>query len=199
MAAKKYAAAPNSCELNKQLNGNWAAQIKPHGAAPTEYKFLRGLTSVNVNVETSTVDSSDIDSGEWTSEEKTGRSLTLNLEGQYARKGDLPLLTEDQVLLKLSGEEVGQYGKVDFRVWRTDIDEGWEGTATNSFSSGSGGKSDLRTFTSDLKASCAPWRIHSVEEGKATEASVLVDEEELLATLAPSGATGEAPTPPVGG
>ena len=188
MANNKFATAPNSCELNKQLNRNCALQVKPVGADPAEYKFVRGVTSLSMNIETSTVDASDIDSNGWTSEEKTSRSLTVSVEGQFARKGDLDLLTEDQQLLKMTGEELGADGKVDFRVWRTDIDEGWEGTATNSFTSGSGGANDLRTFTSDLKSSCEPTRIHSVAKGSERKESEPVDVEELLSVIHPKGA-----------
>ena len=187
MAIAKYATAPNSCELNKQLNRGWALQVKPVGADPAEYKFVRGVTSLSPNIETNTVDASDIDSNGWTSEEKTSRSHTVSVEGQYARKGDLDLLTEDQQLLKVTGEELGADGKVDFRTWRTDIDEGWEGTATNSFTSGSGGANDMRTFTSDLKSSCEPTRIHSVKKGEEKEASVPIDEDELRKIIRPKG------------
>lgn len=191
MANTKFATAPNSCELNKQLNRNWALQVKPVGADPAEYKFVRGVTSLSPNIETSTVDASDIDSNGWTSEEKTSRSLTVSVEGQFARKGDLDLLTEDQQLLKMTGEELGADGKVDFRVWRTDIDEGWEGTATNSFTSGSGGANDLRTFTSDLKSSCEPTRIHSVAKGSERKESEPVNVEELLSVIHPKGVPAE--------
>lgn len=194
MANTKFATAPNSCELNKQLNRNWALQVKPVGADPAEYKFVRGVTSLSPNIETSTVDASDIDSNGWTSEEKTSRSLTVSVEGQFARKGDLDLLTEDQQLLKMTGEELGADGKVDFRVWRTDIDEGWEGTATNSFTSGSGGANDLRTFTSDLKSSCEPTRIHSVAKGGERKESEPVDVEELLSVIHPKGVSAEENT-----
>ncbi|OFN17801.1 hypothetical protein HMPREF2604_07620 [Corynebacterium sp. HMSC055A01] len=190
MAIAKYATAPNSCELNKQLNRGWALQVKPVGADPAEYKFVRGVTSLGVNIETNTVDASDIDSNGWASEEKTSRSLTISVEGQFARKGDLDLLTEDQQLLKVTGEELGSDGKVDFRTWRTDIDEGWEGTATNSFTSGSGGANDLRTFTSDLKSSCEPTRIHSVKKGEEKKESTPVDVDELLKIIRPKGAAG---------
>lgn len=112
MANTKFATAPNSCELNKQLNRGWALQVKPVGADAAEYKFVRGVTSLSPNIETQTVDASDIDSNGWTSEEKTSRSLTVSVEGQFARKGDLDLLTEDQQLLKATGEELGADGKV---------------------------------------------------------------------------------------
>lgn len=193
MANNKFATAPNSCELNKQLNRNCALQVKPVGADPAEYKFVRGVTSLSMNIETSTVDASDIDSNGWTSEEKVSRSLTVSVEGQFARKGDLDLLTEDQQLLKMTGEELGADGKVDFRVWRTDIDEGWEGTATNSFTSGSGGANDLRTFTSDLKSSCEPTRIHSVVKGGERKESEPVDVDELLSVIHPKGAANVKP------
>lgn len=189
MAATKFASAPNSCELNKQLNRGWALQIKPVGADPLEYKFVRGLTSLSPNIETNEVDATDLDSNGWSSDMKTSRSLTVSAEGQYARKGDLDLLTEDQQLLKITGEEIGADGKIDFRVWRTDVDEGWEGTATNKFTSGSGGANDLRTFTSDLKSSCEPTRIHSVEKGAEHEASVPFDEAELKKIIYPAGST----------
>lgn len=189
MAATKFASAPNSCELNKQLNRGWALQIKPVGADPSEYKFVRGLTSLSPNIETNEVDATDLDSNGWSSDVKTSRSLTVSAEGQYARKGDLDLLTEDQQLLKITGEEIGADGKVDFRTWRTDVDEGWEGTATNKFTSGSGGANDLRTFTADLKSSCEPTRIHSVEKGAEKKASVPFDEAELKKIIYPAGST----------
>lgn len=185
--ATKFASAPNSCELNKQLNRGWALQVKPVGADPAEYKFVRGLTSLSPNIETNEVDATDLDSNGWSSDMKTSRSLTVKCEGQYARKGDLDLLTEDQQLLKITGEEIGSDGKVDFRVWRTDVDEGWEGTATNKFTSGSGGANDLRTFTADLKSSCEPTRIHSVEKGSENAVSVPVDEAELKKIIYPAG------------
>lgn len=187
MAIAKYATAPNSCELNKQLNRGWVLQVKPVGSDASEYKFVRGLTSLSPNIETNTVDASDIDSNGWTSEIKTSRSLTVSVEGQFARKGDLDLLTEDQQLLKYTGEELGDFGKVDFRIWRSDIDEGWEGTANNSFKSGSGGANDLRTFTSDLKSACEPTRIHSVKVGDEKKPSEKIDEEEILKAITPKG------------
>ncbi|WP_288855612.1 phage tail tube protein [uncultured Corynebacterium sp.] len=198
----KFASAPNSCELNKQLNRGWALQVKPVGADPKEYKFARGLTSLSPNIETNEVDATDLDSNGWSSDLKTSRSLTVSCEGQYARKGDLDLLTEDQQLLKITGEEIGADGKIDFRVWRTDVDEGWEGTATNKFTSGSGGANDLRTFTADLKSSCEPTRIHSVAKGADKKASEPFDEAELKKIIYPAGSTpdkntGETNTPGV--
>lgn len=206
MAIAKYATAPNSCELNKQLNRGWVLQVKPVGSDASEYKFVRGLTSLSPNIETNTVDASDIDSNGWTSEIKTSRSLTVSAEGQFARKGDLDLLTEDQQLLKYTGEELGDFGKVDFRIWRSDIDEGWEGTANNSFKSGSGGANDLRTFTSDLKSACEPTRIHSVKVGDEKKPSEKIDEKEIIKAITPkglpprdSGSTGEnTPGDPAG-
>lgn len=193
MATKKFATPPNSCELNKLLTRGWVAQVKPVGADPSEYKFVRGATGIDVNIETSTVDATDLDSDGWASDIKTGRSLTIAINGQYVRKGDLDLLSEDQVLLKYSGEELGDLGKIDFRVWRSDIDEGWEGTASNNFQAGSGDANGLRTFTSNLKSACAPTRIHSVEKGSETKESKPLDEAELLKVLAPAGtpASGE--------
>lgn len=190
MATGKFATPPNSCELNKLLTRGWVLQVKPVGAAPSEYKFVRGATSIDVNIETSTVDATDLDSGGWASDIKTSRSLTVAVTGQYVRKGDLDLLSEDQVLLKYSGEELGDLGKIDFRVWRSDVDEGWEGTASNNFQAGSGDANGLRTFTSNLKSACAPTRIHSVEKGAEGTASVEIDEEELLSVLTPTGDTG---------
>ena len=188
-----FASAPNSCELNKLLNRNWAVQVKPVGAGPEEYRFVLGLTSVGVQVETTTVDSSDLNSDGWALEEKVGRALTINLEGQFARKGDLPLLSEDQRLLKYTGEELGSNGKVDFRAWRTDIDDGWEGTATNNFTTGAGGANELSTFTSALKSSCAPTRIHSVKKGQEKAASEVVPYDDVLKVLAPAGAAASSP------
>lgn len=190
-----YAKAPNSCELNKQLNRGWVMQVKPAGAAPTEYKFVRGLTSLNVVVETSTVDTSDLDSDGWTSEMKSSRSLTITADGQYARQGDTDVLTPDLRLLRATGEELGGNGLIDARVWRADSDEGWEGTFNNSFAPSGGDANALRTFTATLKASCAPTRIHSVLEGAATAASVPLTAEELLALISPTGEV----TPPTGG
>ena len=93
----------------------------------------------------------------------------------------------------MTGEELGSDGKVDFRVWRTDIDEGWEGTATNAFSSGTGGANDLRTFTADLKSSCEPTRIHSVAKGSERKESEPVNVEELLSVIHPKGAANVGP------
>lgn len=190
--ATKFAKAPNSCELNKLLNRNWSVQIKPVGTDASNYLFIRGLTSVNVSTEKGSVDATDIDSGGWQAEEATSRTFKISLEGQYAQKGGLPLLTESQRLLKLTGEEVGANGKLDVRVWRTDIDEGWESTVTNMFTTSPGEANNLRTFTSELQSVCAPTRIHSVEAGKEREDSSLVDEDEVYAILKPSSG-GPAP------
>lgn len=189
--ATAFAKAPNSCELNKLLNRNWSVQIKPVGTDPANYKFVRGLTSVSVSTEKNAVDASDNDSEGWQAQEATSRTFKVSLEGQYAQKGQLPLLTEDQLLLKLTGEELGANGKVDVRVWRTDIDEGWESTVTNMFTSGGGAANDLRTFTAELQSVCAPTRIHSVEEGGEREASKPIDEEEAFAILRPSSGGSE--------
>ena len=92
----------------------------------------------------------------------------------------------------MSGGELGADGTVDVRVWRTDIDEGWEVTATNGFTTG-GGANELRTFTSTLTSNCAPTRIHSVEEGKGKEESKGVDMAEYLKVLRPGNAKAQDP------
>ena len=185
-----FAKAPNSCELNRQMQRNWTVQIKPVGADPAQYIFVRGLTSAVPNIETQTTDASDIDSNGWTATDKVSRSLTINLEGKYIQKGEIPVLDEATTLLKLTGEELGQDGKVDFRIWRHDTDEGWEGTATNTFTSSAGDANSHRQYTAALASSCEPTRIHSVEEGADKEASVPVDVEELLAVIRPAPAPG---------
>lgn len=186
-----FAKAPNSCELNKIANRGWQIQAKPVGSDPTNYRYVRGITTLGVNIETSAVSSTDINSEGWETQEKTGRTLTIQADGQFATKGDLALLDESQQLLKVTGQETGKNGKVDVRVWREDIDEGWEATVTNSWTEGSGAPNELRTFSASMQASCVPTRIHSVEEGAHTEASVPVTDEEWLKILKPV-------TPPTG-
>ena len=183
-----FAKAPNSCELGKIINGNWALQIKPVGADPSEYRFVRGASSINAVVTGNTVDSSDIDSGGWDSTLKTSRSLAINIEGSYIEVPELGIIDPTLELLKISGEELGTDGKIDARVWRTDVDEGWEGTFNNVFTPNTGARTDLRSYTSALTNSCAPTRIHSVEAGAETEASVAIEDDYVKGVLAPSGA-----------
>lgn len=178
-----FATAPNSCELNKLVNRNWNMQVKPTGSDPDNYRFVRGLTSLGVNVETTAVDSTDIDTRGWNTQEKTGRTLTIQADGQFAQAGDLPLLDEVQMLLKVTGQSLGKNGKLDVRVWRDDIDEGWETTVTNSWTEGTGGQAELRTFSASMQSACAPTRIHSIEEGAEREASQPITEEEFLLSL----------------
>lgn len=185
-----FATAPNSCELNKLVNRNWNMQVKPSGSDPSNYRYVRGLTSLGVNVETSAVDSTDIDTGGWTTQEKTGRTLTIQADGQFAQKGNLPLLDESQQLLKVTGQETGLNGKLDVRVWRDDIDEGWESNCVNSWTEGTGGQAELRTFSAALSSSCKPTRIHSVEEGAELKKSVPVTDEEFLKALTPAAPIG---------
>lgn len=179
------ATMPNSCELQDTLGRAWAIQIKPVGAAPTEYKYVPGIQSISVNVETSGVDSTTIDSGGWNSETKTNRTLTVSLEGKLVvRSGFIPDAAQN--LLKVSGEELGAQGAVDLRVWRTDVSEGWEFTANNGWSTGGGDANGLRTFTSNLQSNCEPTRIESVLEDADTDASIPVDMAEYLAVLEPA-------------
>lgn len=177
---------PNSCELQDTLGRDWAIQVKPVGADPAEYKFVPGLTSIAVNIETSSVDSTTIDAGGWSSETKTGRSLTVVIDGKIVvRSGFVPDNT--QRLIKASGEELGALGSIDLRVWRTDVDEGWEFTANNGYSETAGDANGLRTFNSNLKSSCEPTRIKSVLDEGVTSESVAVDMAEYLAILEPAG------------
>lgn len=174
MAIEDVAKAPGSCELNKALNRDWAIQVKPVGAEPSEYEFVPGLDSISVNIETSTVDASDLDSDGWESVEKTSRKLVIAIAGKYAVLKPLNTAPKGQQLLIDTGMELGADGKVDVRVWRTDgTDEAWETTATNQFSSeGGGSPNELRAFTANLQSSCAPTRIKPVVKGGVKSASV---------------------------
>lgn len=192
--ATNFAAAPNSCELDKQINGSWAVQIKPVGADPSEYKFVRGLSSVNANVTTNSVDASDIDSGSWNSELKTTRTLTVTLEGQYIQIGG-QVVDNVTELLRYSGQEVGALGRIDARVWRTDVDEGWEATFNNVWADNTGARGDLRTYTATLGSSCEPTRIHSIEVGAEKAESEVIDPAGIQAILTPSGAGGGSEEP----
>ena len=107
------------------------------------------------------------------------------------------MLDESQELLRVTGQEIGADGKVDVRVWRQDIDEGWETTAVNSWTEESGDANALRTFSAALQSVCAPVRIHSVKEGADKTESVPVDDKERLAIIRPRGAAGTTET--VGG
>lgn len=183
-----FATMPNSCELRDALGRSWAVQAKPVGADASEYQFIPGLTSANASVTTTGTDSTTIDSGGWTSETKTSRNLTVTLNGNYKVIDGLDILSEAQNLLKVSGEEIGADGQIDLRIWRTDIDEGWESTFNNGWEGGAGDATGLRSFTSTLTSSCEPTRIHSVAEGSETEESEDLDMTEYLAVLQPEGA-----------
>lgn len=185
----EFQTMPNSCELRDQLGRDWAIQVKPVGAAASEYVYLKGITSLEVNIETNDTDSTTIDMGGWTGTTKVSRALTITAEGKFVAIDGQPVLERSQELLKVTGEELGAAGTIDVRVWRTDIDEGWEVTATNGFSTAGG--NELRTFTSTLTSNCAPTRIHSVEEGAGQEESKPVDMDEYLSILEPRG--GNAP------
>lgn len=186
--ATEFAKAPNSCELNRLAGYGFAVQIKPVGAGPEEYRFVRGLTGVSMAVEAATASTSDIDSGEWDSEEKTTRKLTVTLNGQFAQKGTLPVLDETQELLKFTGEEVGANGKIDLRIWSTVVDEGWEGTFNNAFQAAEASRENFREFTATLTNSCAPTRIHSVEVGGEKAESKPLDAAEIKKLISPKGA-----------
>lgn len=170
------ATPPGSCELNKQINRDWAAQIKPKGSDPNNWMFIRGLDSISVNIETSAVDSSDMESGGWESQTKTSRTFKANLEGKYAVLQGTTVLEPSIKLMIETGMELGADGEVDFRVWRTDgTDEGWESTVTNMFKDGGGDRNALRTYTSEMQSVCAPTRIKPVEKGGERAASVPYD------------------------
>ncbi|CAB0543151.1 hypothetical protein D9B38_05485 [Corynebacterium diphtheriae] len=172
----EVAKAPGSCELNKMLNREWAVQIKRPGEGAEAWKFVRGMNSVSVNMETSTVDSSDIDSDGWESVEKTSRKLIVELKGAFARVGKATTIEPSHKLLRDTGKALGFEGKLDVRVWRTDgDDEAYELTATNEFSTESGESNALRNFSAKLQSSCAPREIKPVLKGAETKESVYVD------------------------
>ena len=178
-----FAKAPNSCELNKQLNRGWAAQVKPKGTGPENWRFVRGATTINPVVTKNNVDATDLDSDGWESEIGTSRSLDIEITHQYVRQGDTDVLFPDQELLRYTGESLGSEGQLDVRVWRTDTDEGWEATFNNSYAPAGGDANGIREATANLKSSCAPTRIHSVEEGAERQDSVPFTDEELRARL----------------
>ena len=179
----KFAKAPNSCELNKMLNRGWVAQVKPKGTGPENYRFVRGATSINPVVTKNSVDATDLDSDGWESELGTSRSLDVEIVHQYVRQGDTDVLSPDQELLRYTGESLGAEGQLDMRCWRTDVDEGWEATFNNSYAPAGGDANGIREATANLKSSCAPTRIHSVEEGAERKESVPFTDEELKARL----------------
>ena len=122
----KFQLMPNGCELRDQLGRDWAIQVKPVGAAADEWTFLRGVTDLQVNIETQDTDSTTIDMQGWTGTTKISRSLTITAEGKFVAIDGLPVLEKSQELLYVSGGELGADGTIDVRVWRTDIDEGWD-------------------------------------------------------------------------
>jgi len=181
---------PNGCELRDQLGRDWAIQVKPVGSADDAWMYLKGVRDLQVNIETNDTDSTTIDMDGWTGTTKISRSLTITAEGKFVVVEGLAVLEKSQQLLKVTGEEIGSNGTIDVRVWRTDVDEGWEVTATNGFTT-SGGREDLRQFTSTLTSNCAPVRIHSVQEGAATKESVVIDMAEYLGVLNAAAAKGD--------
>lgn len=180
-----FAKMPSSCELRDTVGRDWAVQIKPVGAAPDEYRFVPGIQTTNANITTAGVDSTTIDSNGWTSETKTSRTLTIPINGKFVSIDGLNAIDLSQRLLQITGEEIGGTGSIDARIWRTDVDEGWEGNFNVGWATGDGDATGLRTFTATLTASCAPTRIHSVEEGAINAESVPMTDEEVLAILEP--------------
>lgn len=167
-----FAKAPNSCELTKTLNRGWQVQVKQEGTESTEYRFVPGLQSVNVAVTKNTTDATDLNSDGWASEVGTSRSLDIQTVIQYVERGGLALLDPVQEMLRLRGESTGADERIDVRVWRDDVDQGWEGTFTVNFTENGGGGDELRTANANFKSLCAPTRIHSVEEGEEKKDSV---------------------------
>lgn len=203
----EVATPPGSCELNKQINRDWACQIKPKGSDPNQWMFVRGLDSISVNIETSAVDSSDMESDGWESQTKTSRTFKANIEGKYAMLNGTTVLEPSIQLLIDTGIEIGSEGEVDFRVWRTDgTDEGWESTVTNMFKDGGGDRNALRTYTSEMQSVCAPQRIKPVEKGGERQASVpwskttptLTPAKQSVTVTLPNGVTGGTFTLSVG-
>lgn len=186
--ANEFAKAPNSCELNSTLTRGWQVQVKTKGADAAAYKFVLGLTQWSVNVEKNSVDSTDLNSDGWTSETSVGRTLNVSGVTKYPKKGDLPLLNETMLMIMTAGEEIGENEQLDFRMWREDVDQGWEGTFNVKFTENSGDAAALRTANIELKANCAPSRIHSVEIGKEKGESVKVSDAELKLYLAGTNA-----------
>lgn len=178
----KFQTMPNGCELRDQLGKDWAVQVKPQGAAASEYMFLKGITSFNPSLNTNMTDSTTIDMDGWTGQTPISRDLRVNIEGKYVVISDIATMDKSQELLKVAAEEMVP---VDVRYWRTDVDEGKEATFYVNWSESAG---DLRTFTAELSNNCAPTHIHSVEEGQAQAESVPVADEERTRILTPGGA-----------
>ena len=183
------ATMPSSCEARDTLGKRWAVQVKPAGADATEYAFVPGLKSLDVNDEVSTVDATTIDMGDYTREAPVGKALTLTLNGFYHLVGGLPQYNKTQKLIKAATTNIG--AALDVRVWRTDVDdEGWEGTFAGTWADAGNEPGALREFTATLTPTCEPIRIMSVLEGSETEESVPVDMDEYLSILEPEGAAG---------
>ena len=186
----EFATLPSSCELRDSLGRSWAVQVKPAGSDPDEYTFVAGLTSASADLSASGTDSTTLDMGGNTAETKTSRTLTVTLGGNYKVIDGLDDYHPSQKLLKVSGGELGADGAVDLRIWRTDVNEGWESTFNNAWEDAGNDATSLRSFTSTLTPTCAPTRIESVLKGSETEASVPVDMEDYLSVLEPSEVTG---------
>lgn len=185
----KFQLMPNGCELRDQLGRDWAIQVKPVGSDASEWEFLKGVTDLQVNIETQDTDSTTIDMQGWTGTTKISRALTITAEGKFVHLDGLNVMDKSQELLYKAGISLGGLGTADVRVWRTDIDEGWEVTSTVGFTTG-GGANELRTFTATMTSNCAPSPIHSVEEGQAKQDSKVIDMDEFLAILTPASARG---------
>lgn len=196
------AKAPGSCGVNKQLNRDWAFQIKPKGADPAAWQFVVGIKSISVNVETSTVDASDIDSGGWESVIKTSRKFMISAEGKYAKLFDATDLAPSIKLLVETGRRLGADGELDVRVWRTDGSvEAYEATVSVKFTDKGGDANALREYSVELQSVCAPRDILPVEEGGELGESVPLSErpKKPWKTLTlPSGLTGGTFTITVG-
>lgn len=174
----KFAKMPNSCELVDALGRSWAVQAKPVGTAATEYSFIPGLTKAAPSITTDSADTTTIDADGWKTSGKVTRALTIDMEGIIKVIDGVEAMNKTQALLKFTGEEIDTNGRLDIRIWRTDIDEGWEGTFSNEWSTDEG--SDFRKFTVKANSTCAPHRIHSVLEGATTKDSVPYTAEEIM-------------------
>lgn len=187
--ADKIQLMPNGCELRDQLGRDWAIQVKPTGSADDKWDFLRGVTNLEVNIETQDTDSTTIDMQGWTGTTKVSRALTITAEGKFVHLDGLNVMEKTQELLYKAGISLGGQGTADVRVWRTDIDEGWEVAGTVGFTT-AGGANELRTFTATITSNCAPKPIHSVKDGESKKASNVIDDKEFLAVLNPTGSAG---------
>jgi hypothetical protein len=136
-------------EINKIPLAGWKVEVNTGTVAVPVWTQVKGQRNQDIQISPTNQDTSTFDSNGWGSDGSTQKKYKVVLEGL---EGYTSAYVRDpgQVFLKTKGKLVGDLANVQWRAYRLNPDEGYQGTAEAQWNGTGGSLTEFTRFQCEL-------------------------------------------------